>query len=188
MSLKEAHLRLRSKLKSVEEFKVKPYSRRAAVAVILHGSGLDFEALYVRRICNPLDPWSGQVAFPGGRCREGDRSIIETAIREVYEETGIELSRLDIVGLMESFYPTNEPELEVVPVVALVKTKPNVRLSSELQEYFWAPINKLSIGSVEVKLSSGELRRVEAYIYEEFIIWGLTARITKSLIEILQAL
>ena len=188
MDLKEVYLRLRSKLKSAEDFKANLHSRKAAVAIILHVSELGFEALYVRRICNPLDPWSGQIAFPGGRCSEGDEGIIETAIREVYEETSIELSRMDIVGLMDGFYPTNEPELEVIPVIALVKAKPNVKLSNELQEYFWAPINRLDTGSVEVRLSSGELRCVEAYIYEGFIIWGLTARITKSLVGILQAL
>lgn len=186
MSIRDIYLKLRLKLRSAEGFKAGPL--RAAVAIILYVSELGFEALYVKRVCSPLDPWSGHIAFPGGRCREDDGGIIETAIREVYEETGIRLSRLDIVGLMDGFHPLNEPSLEVIPVIVLVDTKPAVKLSGELQEYFWAPVDRLSTGIVEVRCSDGGLRRVEAYIYGGYIIWGLTARITRSLIEILQAL
>jgi 8-oxo-dGTP diphosphatase len=188
MSLEDICLKLRFKLKPPEHFKLKPCFGKAAVAIILYVSGGGFEALYVKRTCNPSDPWSGQVAFPGGRFRGDDGDIIKTAIREVYEETSIKLSRIDILGLMEGFHPLNEPRLEVIPVVALTKSKPNVRLSSELQEYFWAPVNRLNKGSVEVKHSNGRVECVEAYMYDGYIIWGLTARITESLIKILQGL
>jgi 8-oxo-dGTP pyrophosphatase MutT (NUDIX family) len=188
MSLEDICLKLRFKLKSYECFKLEQYFWKAAVAIILHPSKMGFEALYVKRAYNPSDPWSGQIAFPGGRFREGDEDIVETAIREVYEETGIKLSRMDILGLMEAFHPINEPRLEVIPVVALIRSKPNVKLSGELQEYFWAPVNRLSKGNAEVKHSDGRMRFVEAYMYDGYVIWGLTARITESLIRILQSL
>jgi len=188
MSLEDICLKLRFKLKPYEYFKLEQCFRKAAVAIILHASKMGFEALYVRRAYNPSDPWSGQIAFPGGRFRESDGDIVETAIREVYEETSIKLSRMDILGLMEAFHPLNEPRLEVIPVVALIKSKLNVKLSGELQEYFWAPINRLSKGNAEVKYNDGRVGCVEAYIYDGYVIWGLTARITESLIKILQSL
>jgi 8-oxo-dGTP pyrophosphatase MutT (NUDIX family) len=63
---------------------------RAAVMIILCEDG-ELKALYIRRAVNPMDPWSGQIAFPGGRTKMQDVDIIETAIREAWEEVGIEV-------------------------------------------------------------------------------------------------
>ena len=57
--------------------------RRAAVALIFRAgeSGMP-ELLFIRRADYPADPWSGQVAFPGGREESGDVNLANTAIRE----------------------------------------------------------------------------------------------------------
>ena len=51
----------------------------------------DLEMLFVKRSVYPGDPWSGQVAFPGGKA-EPDEAFTETAIRETQEEIGIDLN------------------------------------------------------------------------------------------------
>ena len=51
----------------------------------------DLEMLFVKRSVYPGDPWSGQVAFPGGKA-EPDETFTETAIRETQEEIGIDLN------------------------------------------------------------------------------------------------
>src|SRR5262245_13774932 len=66
-------------------------SARAAVAVILREGAAGFEILFIRRAEKDGDPWSGQMGFPGGRA-EPDEELGMTAVRETFEETGIELA------------------------------------------------------------------------------------------------
>jgi len=109
---------------------------RAAVALIIHDSE-DLDALFVRRVANASDPWSGQIAFPRGRFEHQDNSIIDTAIRETREETGIDLlSKGRLVGALDEVRPINKSNLVVTPLVALVRDKPAMRPSPEIEEAF----------------------------------------------------
>ncbi|MEM3615547.1 MAG: CoA pyrophosphatase [Candidatus Methanomethylicia archaeon] len=152
---------------------------KAAVAVLLWG-GEELEALYIRRAFNPMDPWSGQVAFPGGRCKIYDADIIETAIRETYEELGFKFLRSDVVGVLGVFSPLNEVRLKVFPVLVNLRIKPKVKISREIKDYQWIPLKNLGYGE---KLIGDKI--VGGYVYDDYFIWGLTARITERLLKLL---
>lgn len=174
MSLENLYFKLRGRM-----LDLKAELNRAAVAVILfEGNGL--ELLYVRRAFSIMDPWSGQVAFPGGRCKSCDGDLIDTAIREVYEELGFKLRRDEVIGVLGLFWPLNEPNLKVFPLVFKVEVKPKIKLSREIMDYLWIPLEMLSPTITYLKGKS-----VEAYVFKDYVIWGLTARITRSLIELL---
>lgn len=65
---------------------------RAAVAIIQRGEGIDDSALFlIQRARRSDDPWSGDMAFPGGRLQADDTSSVHTAMRETFEETGMDL-------------------------------------------------------------------------------------------------
>lgn len=68
-------------------------SARAAVSVVLRepAQGSGAEVLLIQRAEDPRDPWSGHMAFPGGRKDEGDESVRATAEREAHEEVGLDL-------------------------------------------------------------------------------------------------
>src|SRR5689334_15998890 len=68
--------------------------KRAAVAAILRQrvSSQSTELLFIRRAEHPSDPWSGHMAFPGGRRDEIDTDLIATARRETLEEIGLDLT------------------------------------------------------------------------------------------------
>ena len=85
----------------------------AAVALLLKGEGRGLQILLVRRAIAPSDPWSGDMAFPGGRRHPEDRSLRETAIRETMEETGIDLCCHRLLGTMEVSTSTVTPELAI---------------------------------------------------------------------------
>ncbi|MEM2035144.1 MAG: NUDIX domain-containing protein, partial [Candidatus Caldarchaeum sp.] len=61
----------------------------AAVAIILRNLDRSPEVILVKRASRLDDPWSGQIAFPGGRRKPSDQSLVQTALRELKEETGV---------------------------------------------------------------------------------------------------
>ena len=81
-----------------------PALRRASVAMVLRPSGAEaqdirhFEIALIERARRPGDPWSGQVAMPGGRADGTDLDLVHTAIRETEEEVGLTLTREACLG------------------------------------------------------------------------------------------
>src|SRR5688572_28899501 len=70
-----------------------PTAKHAAVAAVLHEPGEGHpELLFIERAEHPLDPWSGHMAFPGGRVDPGDPGPRHAAERETLEEVGLDLA------------------------------------------------------------------------------------------------
>ena len=67
--------------------------KTAAVAAVVRDGAEGAEMLFIRRAENEHDPWSGQMAFPGGRQDPGDPSPLAAAIRETREELDLDLER-----------------------------------------------------------------------------------------------
>jgi 8-oxo-dGTP pyrophosphatase MutT (NUDIX family) len=168
-----------------------PEARPAAVALILiERAGL--EALFIKRAARTGDPWSGQVAFPGGRHEPDDADLRVTAIRETREETGVELARAEPLGVLDDLYPRTPtlPPVRVRPFVFALTGAPLPRLvpSDEVDRAFWVPLNRLSAPGVrrDVKLFlRGEERLFPAYDLGEDVIWGMTERILTPFLELI---
>ena len=71
---------------------VKDVRMAAAVALVLREVDGDLEALFIRRAEHDDDPWSGDLAFPGGRLDPGDADAQAAAERESREELSLDLS------------------------------------------------------------------------------------------------
>ena len=115
-------------------FKVlKPVSDRqdadAAVALLLKLQDQDLKILIVKRAENPADPWSGQMAFPGGKRDSKDQNLKQTVVRETLEETNINLlDRCRFLGAMEALRSTQRPEMKILPfIVMTVDSRSTVR-------------------------------------------------------------
>src|SRR3954465_359443 len=65
--------------------------RRAAVALVLRRNLSEAEMLVIKRSVSERDHWSGHLALPGGRVEAGDASLLAAAVRETFEEVGINL-------------------------------------------------------------------------------------------------
>jgi 8-oxo-dGTP pyrophosphatase MutT (NUDIX family) len=117
-------------------------ARPAAVAMILHQSADDLEALFIKRAARAGDPWSGQIAFPGGRFEPTDADLLATAVRETREETGIDLRAAEQLGVLDDLNPRTPtlPPIVVRPFVFGVAARPTLSLSpDEVQRAFWLP-------------------------------------------------
>jgi 8-oxo-dGTP diphosphatase len=157
----------------------------AAVALLLKLKRGRLYVLFVRRVQNSGDPWSGQMALPGGKREAEDRDLKETVIRETLEETNINLLyHCRFLGVMSAFQSPRQPEIKVLPFVVLTEDEPSIRLNEkELEEYLWIPVEELVRNRTKVKVSFGEF---SAFIVGSTIIWGLTYRIVESFIHSLE--
>jgi 8-oxo-dGTP pyrophosphatase MutT (NUDIX family) len=156
----------------------------AAVTLLLRQFDDDFEILVVKRVENPKDPWSGQMALPGGRRETNDRNMRETAIREAFEETGIDLLRdAHFLGVLEVVKSAVRPDMTVLPFVALLERDPEIRLSiEELERYIWVTPKQLIENKGEMKFSFGTF---PAFVIGSNVIWGLTYMILTRFLELL---
>jgi 8-oxo-dGTP pyrophosphatase MutT (NUDIX family) len=155
----------------------------AAVAVIAReASGVD-EILLIRRSERAGDPWSGQVAFPGGRVETEDVSFRRTAERETREEVGIELEEARFAGYLRAFQARTR-SIWVVPSVFLLGDRPDLKLNGEVSSYRWVTFADLLGDDRRTTYSlarDGHRRTFPAFDLDGYLVWGLTERILTAL-------
>ena len=164
-------------------------ARRAAVAILIrYGEVGEPELLFIQRAEYEGDPWSGHIAFPGGREEPGDDSLLETAIRETYEETGLDLrGKCQLLGVLDDLRPRTIrlPSVVVRPFAFLVSELAEPVLSPEVAGAFWVPLSVLLDRSVwrdaRVKAGDSEISRF-AFHHEGYVVWGMTERILSGLL------
>ena len=159
-------------------------SRYAAIAFVLRPSDVgEPELLMIKRAEMEGDPWSGHIACPGGRMEPGDRDLEQTAIRETWEETGVDLARDGrVLGTLDDISPRTPtlPPIIIRPFVAVVKPEITIVESPEVAEVFWVPLSAIretaawGTGLVHIR-GAGE-REVETFRHGDYTVWGLTHR------------
>ena len=159
-------------------------SETAAVAVIFREAKAGEELLLIRRSDREGDPWSGQVALPGGRVERGDASFMETAIREAREEVGVSLDiDSSFVGYMGSFRARTRGIL-VVPAVFASRSELPVSANREVASYRWVRFGEIfnpENRSVHLLRVGEVVKEFPAFEIGDYLIWGLTERILTSL-------
>jgi 8-oxo-dGTP pyrophosphatase MutT (NUDIX family) len=173
-----------------KEIDAEPPMRWAAIALVLRlGALREPELLMIKRADVEGDPWSGHVACPGGRMEPGDRDLEQTATRETWEETGIDLTRVGrILGTLDDLSPRTPvlPPIVIRPFVAAVSSSVELIQSPEVAAGFWVPLTALreraawGMGIVQVR---GIPREVSTFTHGEYLVWGLTERVLRQLLE-----
>lgn len=177
---------------------------RSAVLIPLVQVNEEWHVLFeVRSLTMRAQP--GDISFPGGRIDPTDATPVDAAIRETHEELGIDPSSIHVLGQMSAFIPTSS--FVVYPFVATVDNHLRHQLNKEeVEEIFTVPVNwllnyepylhKVPVQPMPLtdfpyeKISNGNQyqwrsRVIEEwfYDYEQYTIWGLTARILKHFVD-----
>jgi len=158
--------------------------------MVLREVGEGLELLFIRRAEDPRDPWSGQVAFPGGRAEPEDPSLQVTAVRETAEEVGLDLAACgECLGALDEVQARAKMQLlnlAIAPYVFRLAGGPTAEPRSEVKSVHWLALDDL-LGP--------ERRSTMEYVHEglrmefpclrvgELVIWGLTYRMLMGLRE-----
>jgi 8-oxo-dGTP pyrophosphatase MutT (NUDIX family) len=171
---------------------VRPLLKRSAVAMILSEGEAGLRILMIKRAERDGDPWSGHMAFPGGRMESVDRHGYDVAVRETEEEIGLGLTSEDpCIGRLSEIM--THPQLRrrpmvVSPYVFRLDRHVSFQPNYEVAEVVWIPMDYLldlsnrermvwNRGSVEIPLS--------CYMYNGYRIWGLSLMMIDELLEML---
>ena len=165
-------------------------ARAAAVMLALRArSDNEPELLMIQRAVVERDPWSGHIACPGGRAEPGDVDLAATAIRETYEETGVDVAAHGrVLGHLDDLSPLSPhlPPLVIRPYVALVRREVRIVPSEEVAAAFWVPLAELrkpaawGTGIVQVR---GVDRTVSVFRHGDYTVWGLTERVLRQFLD-----
>jgi 8-oxo-dGTP pyrophosphatase MutT (NUDIX family) len=163
--------------------------RLAAVAAVFRAGADDHpELLMIKRADHESDPWSGHVALPGGRMEARDRDLEQTAVRETWEETGVDIARDGyVLGQLDDLAPRTPvlPPLVIRPYVAVVPSNVTIVANPEVADAFWVPLAALQerarwgLGLVDIRGVGA--REVDVFRHEQHTVWGLTERVLRDL-------
>lgn len=167
-----------------------PDVRLAAVAAVLRVVDEEPELLFIKRAEHAGDPWSGHMAFPGGRLEPGDASLEVTAVRETFEELALDLTQGQMIGRLDDLAPRNPmlPSIMIRPFVALVAPHMTFVPNAEVAATYWVPLSVLRHEGTQaehVMTINGARARFPGFRVDTHIVWGLTERIVRQLLSLL---
>ena len=186
-----AHLSSRLAAHAPREVSPWPEARLAAVAAVLRVTD-EVDVLFIKRAEAAHDPWSGHVAFPGGRHEPADLTLQDTAIRETREELSLDLTHGRMLGQLDDLSPraAGLPAIVIRPFVALVSADVRFELSREVAAAFWVPLSQLRAIEANVeheRIVDGVGARFPAYAVQGHVVWGLTERIVRQLLSLFES-
>ncbi len=149
----------------------------------------DFATLLLTQRAAHLSAHANQIAFPGGGVDPGDKTPIDTALREAHEEIGLTPDLVTPLGLLEPY--RTRTGFRIFPVLASVDSRLRLKADEcEVAEIFEVPLDFLMTPANHQRYSvrfEGKPRHFYAMPYEERYIWGATAGILRIMYERLYA-
>ena len=164
---------------------------RAAVAAVFRPleAGGGSELLFIQRATKPTDPWSGQMAFPGGREEEHDATARHTAMRETEEEVGLDLSGARFLGHLSELDGGRANNRRVIVSAHAWwwdGPRPPLTPNYEVADVVWVPLADLVDRNRHIDYKyplSGMLFPGIQLDQPDQVIWGLTLRFLSDLFQ-----
>ncbi len=165
----------------------------AAVLVPIISNQESYKILLTHR-SKKLDDHAGQISFPGGRIDNSDKTPIDTALREAYEEIGLNGSSVEILGHLDAY--ATATGFRILPIVSIIKENFDTKINHiEVESIFYLPMeflmnpknHKKERGTYKRQLTSYKIEYEYNVIpYENHHIWGATAAMLINLYETLK--
>jgi len=166
-----------------------PTASPAAVLILVCTGAGEPRVVFTERT-DQVEHHKGQISFPGGACDEEDESVEVTALRETFEEIGVDPKDVRILGQLDDMVTVSN--FRVTPFVGTVacETAYQYRVNDgEVASVVEVPLSHLldeQNMELEVRQHNGREVLVPAFAYEGHRIWGATARMLHQLVELLR--
>ncbi|MBL4794319.1 MAG: CoA pyrophosphatase [Pseudomonadales bacterium] len=158
---------------------------QAAVLVPITNDNAEPEVLLTLR-SEELSTHAGEVSFPGGKQDLSDDSLLDTALRESFEEVGIAPNQVEVIARLSALKSLHG--LKVTPFVGIVPKNLELKTNpSELSCAFTVPLRffvETPPSVVRFYQVNGVQYKIPSYQYNEFNIWGLTAMVLVELVNV----
>ncbi len=173
------HLRFRTEAKTE--------AMEGSVLILLYA---DCGKIYLPLMRRPVydGAHSGQISFPGGKMEKSDNDLVDTALREAYEEVGIKKEDVKILGTLSTIYIAAS-NFNVLPVVAYADARPSFLINQyEVEEIIETELLHL-LDAVNIKYKEmiiGEYTLQSPYYdVQGHVVWGATAMMISEFLTIL---
>lgn len=156
---------------------------RSAVIVPIYEDDGGEGILFTRR-SDDLPRHAGQVSFPGGRSEKGDDSLLDTALRELYEEVGVPRDEVTVIGRLDDIPTTTGYSIR--PFVGRIPYPYDFKIQEEeVDTLIFAPVSELTHPSIyESRVIEDRDLKIHYFHYSDYTIWGATAQILVQLLRI----
>jgi 8-oxo-dGTP pyrophosphatase MutT (NUDIX family) len=158
----------------------------SAVLVPLYNKEGQYHVLFTQRT-NNVKEHKGQISFPGGAHQKGDKTLLDTALRESAEEIGLAPGQVEILGELDDTI-TETSHYVISPFVGLILWPYKFKVDGwETEAVIEIPVSALMDKGClreETETKDGRAATSYFYHYRGKIIWGATARILHQFLEI----
>jgi 8-oxo-dGTP pyrophosphatase MutT (NUDIX family) len=181
---------IRQVMASHQPQRIQPEGRpEAAVLLLIYEKHDEPHVLFTLRTYL-VETHKGQISFPGGAADPDDDDLRFTALRETYEEVGVQREDVEVVGQLDDW-----PSISgfvVTPYVGFLhgrvpyRFRPNRHEVAELIEVPLSHLLDESNTTEEVRHVGGRDVLMHSYVFKKHVIWGLTARILRQFLDLLE--
>jgi 8-oxo-dGTP pyrophosphatase MutT (NUDIX family) len=164
------------------------HAGRAAVLMPILPHDEEFCFLLTQRT-HKVETHKGQISFPGGIQEVSDSNLLQTALRETWEEIGLASEQIQILGEFDEYLSITG--LIVTPFAAYLREPLNLAPNpDEVDEILRVPFSIFQNNRtlrVETRVRLGIERKVYFYDFQGKEVWGLTAQVIRDLMQLLDS-
>ena len=122
----------------------------------------------------------GEIAFPGGKLIDSDYDLLETALRETEEETGLNISKNNVVGQLKQVTTLNSG-FTILPFICILDRISNLVANSEVETFLQIPlVSFLKTLQNDIDPNHNSIQEMFQFTFEKNLIWGASARMLKE--------
>jgi 8-oxo-dGTP pyrophosphatase MutT (NUDIX family) len=184
---------MEEELNKILEQRAKKYitdSRRipSAVLIPIFEKDEQYNIVFIKRTMK-VKTHKGQISFPGGMREKGDKTLLDTALRESDEEIGLHRKEVTILGELDDELTTTSNFI-VTPFLAKISWPYRFTINKvEVEKVIALPVRALlnkDNRKADTEILEGKKVDSFVYNYKGTVIWGATARILNKLLEIIE--